>query len=119
MRTALLLTVVGIYSVVSYSVLQRAHEIGIRMAIGSDRRGVLKLIIRQVLTYTGIGIGVGLVGALLLTRLMSSLLFGVSATDVSVFAGVSLLLVAVSVAAGYIPARRATLLDPQVVLRSK
>jgi predicted permease len=116
---ALLLTVVGIYSVVSYSVLQRAHEIGIRMAIGSDRRGVLTLIIRQVLTYTGIGIGVGLVGAVLLTRLMSRLLFGVSATDVSVFAGVSLLLMAVSAAAGYIPARRATRLDPVAVLRSK
>ena len=114
---ALLLTIVGIYSVVSYSVLQRAHEIAIRMAIGSDRRGVLALIIRQVLTYTGIGVGVGLVGAFLLTRLMSSLLFGVSATDLSVFAGVSLLLLAVALAAAYIPARRAVLIDPQAVLR--
>jgi putative ABC transport system permease protein len=115
---ALLLTIVGIYSVVSYSVLQRAHEIAIRMAIGSDRRGVLTLILRQVLAYTGVGVGVGLVGAFLLTRLMSSLLFGVSATDLSVYAGVSLLLLAVSLAAAYIPARRAILIDPQAVLRS-
>lgn len=116
---ALLLTVVGIYSVVSYSVQLRSHEIAIRMAIGSGRGGVLMLIIRQVLTYAGMGIGVGLVGAVLLTRLMSHMLFNVSATDLPVFVGVSLLLVAVAAAAGYIPARRAALLDPQVILRSR
>ncbi|HBL31157.1 MAG TPA: ABC transporter permease [Acidobacteria bacterium] len=116
---ALVLTVVGIYSVISYSVLLRTREIAIRMAIGSDRGGVLKLIMRQVLTYTGFGVGAGLVGAVLLTRLMSSLLFEVKATNLPTFLGVSLLLLAIAAAAGYIPARRATLLDPQVVLRRR
>jgi ABC-type antimicrobial peptide transport system permease subunit len=114
---ALLLAAMGIYSVTSYAVAQRTQEIGIRMALGAQMTDVLKLVLRNAMTLVLIGAAVGLAGAYAATRVMSSLLFGVTATDVATFVAVPLLLLLVALVASLIPARRATKVDPLVALR--
>ncbi len=113
----LILACVGIYGVVSYSVSQRAHEIGVRMALGAERADVLSFIVRQGLSVTLGGVVLGLIGARLLTRFLSSLLYGVKATDSLTFAAVAILLIVVAILANFLPARRATKVDPMVALR--
>jgi putative ABC transport system permease protein len=109
---ALILAVIGIYGVMAYNVAQRAREIGIRMAMGARRSDVLRLVLSQTVLHAFIGVLLGLSAALALTRLMASLLYGIVPTDPATFASVALLLIAVAVAATYIPARRATKVDP-------
>ena len=114
---ALILATVGMYGVMAYSVSQRTQEIGIRLALGARTSDVIKLVVGNGLVLVLSGIAIGLAGALALTRVMTSLLYGVSATDPVIFAGVSLALVALTLLASYMPARRATKVDPMIALR--
>jgi putative ABC transport system permease protein len=114
---AMLLAAIGIYGVIAYSVAQRTKEIGIRMALGAQRRDMLQMILRQSFTIVSIGLAAGLVAALAVTRLMSSLLYGVSAHDLSTYAIVLIVLSGAALIASYMPARRAMNVDPMVALR--
>ena len=116
---ALLLASIGIYGVMSYSVAQRTREIGIRIALGARRADVLQMTLKQALKLVGVGMILGLAAAFLLTRVLQTLLFGISATDPITFLGISLVLLAVAILASYIPALRATKVDPLVALRGQ
>jgi ABC-type antimicrobial peptide transport system permease subunit len=114
---ALLLATVGIYGVTAYAVAQRTQEIAIRMAVGAQRGAMLRLVLRQSIALTGVGVALGLIAAMFATRALQGMLFGLASFDVVTFAGVSLLFGAVATLAAYMPARRASNVDPLVALR--
>jgi putative ABC transport system permease protein len=117
--TALFLAALGIFGVMSYAVVQRSREIGIRVALGADPKQVLGMVLGHASVLAVAGVGLGLVGALSLSRAITGLLFQLSPTDPATLAGVAVLLMAVALLASYLPARRATRVDPLVALRSE
>jgi putative ABC transport system permease protein len=117
--TALLLAATGLYAVISYAVTQRTREIGVRIALGAQRRSVIRLVVGQALGLVLIGEAVGTVGALAVTRIMSGMLFGVSYADPATFSVAPLVLAIVAVVSSYIPARRAAAADPLVAIRTQ
>jgi ABC-type antimicrobial peptide transport system permease subunit len=114
---ALALAVIGVYGVLAYSVAQRRHELGIRVALGAERADILRLVVRQALALACVGIAIGLLAALLLTRLMSSLLYRVGARDLTTFALAPLAFLGIALLASCLPALRATRTDPMEALR--
>jgi putative ABC transport system permease protein len=116
---ALLLAAVGIYGVIAYSVTQRTQEIGIRLALGAQRSTVLRMIVGHALLLSLAGVAIGTIGAVFLTKLMSGLLFGITRFDPLTFIVVAAGLIGVSLAASYLPGRRATRVDPVVALRAQ
>jgi predicted permease len=116
---ALILAAVGVYGVLSYLVTQTRHDIGLRIALGAQRSSIVWLVVRQGMGLAAVGIVIGLIGAVALTRLMASLLYGVHATDIVTFSAVPVLLAAIALLAAYVPAWRATQVDPMMVLREE
>jgi putative ABC transport system permease protein len=114
---ALLIAAVGIYGVAAFSVSQRTHEIGIRLALGAERAHILRMVLQSSVRLILVGVGLGLCGGVAVTRVLQTFLFEVKPTDTATFAAVSVLLAAVALLATYIPARRATKVDPMVALR--
>jgi putative ABC transport system permease protein len=113
----LLLAAIGIYGVMAYAVAERTHELGVRIALGAERRDVVRLVLGEALVLAAAGIAAGVAGALAATRLIQSLLFGVTTTDAATFAGIGALLFATALVASWIPTRRALRVDPMVALR--
>src|SRR5581483_3869130 len=116
---ALILGAVGVYGVISYLVQQSSHDLGVRITLGAQRSDILRLVVAHGFKLAGAGIAAGVVGALALTRLMSSMLYGVTATDAVTFSAVPLLLAGAAALASYLPALRATRVDPMVALREE
>jgi putative ABC transport system permease protein len=116
---ALVLAAIGIYGLLAYSVAQRTREIGVRVALGAPRAGILALVLGQGAVLAGFGVAAGLAGAFASTRYLSSLLFGITPLDPATFAAVALVFAGVALLASYVPARRATSVDPLVALRSE
>jgi putative ABC transport system permease protein len=117
--TALVLTAIGIYGVMAYSVSQRTSEIGIRIALGAGKRSIFRLIVGQAMTIVAISLVAGIAGAFAATRLLTSLLYGVGASDPATFVAIVLLVSAVAFVAAWLPARRATRVDPIIALRAE
>jgi ABC-type antimicrobial peptide transport system permease subunit len=116
---AMLLAAVGLYGVIAYSVARRTREIGIRMALGAERASVLRLVVGEGARLAAAGIALGMLGALALTRLMGSMLYGVSASDPATYAALAAALALVAIGACWVPARRAVQVDPAVALRAE